>query len=303
VSKSAIEWTDETWNPIAGCTKVSAGCKHCYAEQMAKRLVAMGQEKYAGTVDESGRWTGKITFDEKALLAPLRWKKSRMVFVNSMSDLFHEGVPDEFIDRVFGVMSVTPEHTYQILTKRPARMAAYLSKPWPALAAGLRGMAYRIHDCAIEIAREVGISKINSWDSLPAFATGQPWPLPNVWLGTSVEHQEAADERIPHLLKCPAAVRFLSCEPLLEAVDLGNFMCDYWRHGLTLGNYLDWVICGGESGPGARSMHPDWARSIRDQCVAAKVPFFFKQWRGHNKKLAGRRLDDREWNQFPEIPQ
>lgn len=279
MAKSSIEWTDATWNPIAGCSKVSAGCKNCYAERMAKRLIAMGKEKYVGTVDAQGRWTGKINFDEAALVAPLRWKKPRMVFVNSMSDLFHEAVPDKFIDRVFAVMALCPQHTFQVLTKRPERMAVYLAE----LAVGPR---------VLERIEWTGAKMVEDGDR---FHVDQ-WPLPNVWLGGSVENQEQADKRIPKLLECPAAVRFLSCEPLLGAVRVD----DIYHYGAILkplvglrweqradgfhlfpkarGPKIDWVICGGESGPNARPMHPDWARGLRDQCQAAEVRFFFKQW-------------------------
>lgn len=275
MSKSTIEWTDETWNPIAGCSKVSAGCKNCYAERMAKRLVAMGVEKYVGTVDNSGRWTGFINLDWDSLRVPYRWRKPRMVFVNSMSDLFHEGVGLGSIQEVFRTMRETPEHTYQVLTKRPERMRDYVQHREPA-----------------------GVPR-------------------NVWLGVSVEDQAAADARIPALLQTPATVRFLSFEPLLGPVDL----CDWYDHKSgdacvhpldgyvsSDGSYhtwvdnnsrIHWVICGGESGPNARPMHPEWARSLRDQCVGAGVPFFFKQWGGTNKTKAGRTLDGREWNEFP----
>lgn len=272
MGKSNIEWTDETWNPIVGCSKVSAGCKHCYAERMAKRLVAMGAEKYLGTVGEDGHWTGQTNMSHDDLNIPFRWRKPRRVFVNSMSDLFHESIPDEFIADVFHVMAVTPWHTYQVLTKRADRM-----RSWATCAAS----------------RCLGVIP---WPHL--------WPLPNVWLGVSVEDQAAAYARIPDLLQTPAAVRFLSCEPLLGPVDLGHFLCHYWRKGLTLGNYLDWVICGGESGPGARPMHPDWARSLRDQCQEAGVPFFFKQgskanW--ENFKDFDSFPPDLQIRQFPEV--
>lgn len=280
-----IEWTNETWNPIAGCTKVSDGCKHCYAETMAKRLAAMGQSKYKPTITEAGRWSGQIVLDEKALSAPLKRQKPTMYFVNSMSDLFHENVPDDWIFKIFDVMKQTPQHTYQILTKRPERMRNYM---------------------------------VTHQQPQDYYNTG--WqPLPNVWLGVSVENQQAADERIPQLLKTPAAVRFLSCEPLLGPVDLSPWLhakaacsgcgyrtadpralggckgycydpsgksCDAWPCPSCAGlhcwsgsfTHLDWVIVGGESGPGARPLHPDWVRTLRDQCAAAGVPFFFKQW-------------------------
>jgi protein gp37 len=264
---SKIEWTTDTWNPIAGCTKVSAGCTHCYAEIMANRLAAMERarneqsfwaadgkepsEKYQNVVNEQGRWNGKITFVEKALQKPLQRKKPTTYFVNSMSDLFHENVPDEWIDRVFHIMALCPEHTFQVLTKRPDRMLEYLTNP---------------------VIQQV----------YPGL------PLSNVWLGVSVENQAAADARIPLLLQTPAAVRFLSIEPLLGPVDLQKYLYPLptardLRHDLppdysVKPKPLHWVIVGGESGPGARPMHPDWARSLRDQCQAAGVPFFFKQW-------------------------
>lgn len=294
MSKSKIEWTDVVWNPIAGCSKVSAGCKHCYAERLAARCVAMGVEKYVGTVDGAGRWTGKVNFDEKALLAPLGWRKPRMVFVNSMSDLFHPEVPDEWVDRVFAVMALCPQHVFQVLTKRPERMAEYF-----------------------EFIKRRFMSPRSFWSHIPQEHHDRldenpvAWPLPNVWLGVSVENQATADERVLKLAKCPAAVRFLSCEPLLEGISLafafvnireqtheetgekrrvdldGNVLpisgaeaysmnyCDPFRR-----KNIDWVICGGESGVGygIRPMHPDWARGLRDQCVGAGVPFFFKQW-------------------------
>jgi protein gp37 len=256
MSASNIEWTDITWNPTTGCEKVSRGCKHCYAETMTKRLAAMGQEKYQGILTPTGRFNGKVRTHESELGKPFTWgKKPKMVFVNSMSDLFHEDVPFAFIDKVFAVMEATPQHTYQILTKRPDRMAEYFNSG----RLQVKIMAdYHRGGC-----------------------------LPNVWLGTSVENQSAADERIPHLLKCPAAVRFLSCEPLVGAV---NFRWAKWvdwdveraakgsifhMDGL---NNIHWVIAGGESGHHATPMHPDWLRQLRDQCEAAGVAFFFKQW-------------------------
>ena len=217
MSKSKIEWTDVVWNPVAGCSKVSAGCKHCYAERMAARCVAMGVEKYVGTVDGAGRWTGKVNFDEKALLAPLGWRKPRMVFVNSMSDLFHPEVPFEWVDRVFAVMALCPQHVFQVLTKRPERMAAYLVSPFRA--------GDEIHDAISDI-QAARMTESEHWSAdhdVPA------WPLPNVWLGASVENQAMADERVPVLLGCPAAVRFLSCEPLLGAVDLSAWLVERKR--------------------------------------------------------------------------
>jgi protein gp37 len=297
---TGIEWTDETWNPIAGCSDVSEGCRHCYARGMAKRLSAMGMAKYQGltVLQGSGRgvmrtvWTGKIAFDEAMLRRPLGWKRPRRIFVNSMSDLFHPGVTDEQIDRIFAVMALCPQHTFQVLTKRPERMLAY-SEP------SNRRVKLRL----VEM-EEAGI--INRALEEAAQARVSAWPLPNLWLGVSVEDQKAADARIPLLLQTPAAVRFLSCEPLLGPVDLTHYLhldetnggadfrgvngwgYDEWSGGFTGPTTsndscyapepgLHWVIVGGESGPGARPMHPGWARILRDQCAAAGVPYFFKQ--------------------------
>ncbi|KKN32686.1 hypothetical protein LCGC14_0811470 [marine sediment metagenome] len=310
---SKIEWTDETWNPVAGCTRVSPGCQHCYAERMAKRQIAMGNKNYEGTVDKHGRWTGKINLIPDALEKPLRWCKPRRVFVNSMSDLFHEDVPDEFIGKVFAVMGdwKCSGHTFQILTKRPERM------------------------CQIVLKHIIK-------------------PFPNVHLGVSVENQATANERIPWLLKTPAAVRWISLEPMLGPVDLRPWLgpeifcelcdvacpeCPYEKAvvcdedicdetGYLAPRTLDSIVVGGESGPGARPMHPDWPRSVRDQCQEAGIAFFFKQWGawGPNqsfdhglgrknekehyfdsrnrvyrvgKKSAGRILDGRTWDELP----
>ena len=283
-----IEWvknsdgtSGQTWNPLAGCTIKSPGCTNCYAMKMAKRCEAMGIEKYAGTtmtVKGKAVWTGKINFDEKALFAPLKRKKPTMYFVNSMSDLFHEDVPYEWIDKVFAVMALCPQHTFQVLTKRADRMRGYLSG---FTCDGAR----RFH---VTRAAETMMQK---------FFGGFDWPLKNVWVGVSVEDQKRADERIPDLLATPAAVRWLSMEPLLGPVDLTNVagkVPEYGTskaHGMdTLTPYnrilrpqLDWIVVGGESGPGAREFDPDWARLIRDQCAEANVPFFMKQMGGANK--------------------
>lgn len=271
-----IEWSDRTWNPLAGCSIVSSGCVHCYAMKQAFRLEHMGQEKYKGTTrkTESGRivWSGKINLDEKALLQPLEWKKPQRVFVNSMSDLFHENVPFGWIDRVFAIMALTPNITYQVLTKRPDRMARYLNQGryeyW------LGDMGNLVEDYPHPVNK--------------LYPNGMPLVLPNVWLGTTVENQEQADKRIPDLLNCPAAVRFVSCEPLLGPVDLDNTDSIHetnWLTGINpeypeegIGPKIHWVIAGGESGTDARPSHPDWFRSLRDQCKAAGVAFFFKQW-------------------------
>ena len=237
--KTKIEWTEATWNPVTGCTKVSQGCKHCYAEREWPRLTKL-VPAYAG------RAFSDVRCHPERLEQPLRWKKPRRIFVNSMSDLFHEDVPVDFIEQVFDMMKRCPQHTFQILTKRAGRMQFIL---WSEL----------------------------DWE-----------PLPNVWLGVSVEDQATADERIPLLLDTPAAVRWISAEPLLNDLDIRWWLQEKMlRPGVMNGaayinshmdNRLDWVVVGGESGPKARPMHPDWARSLRDQCAAAGVPFLFKQW-------------------------
>ena len=248
-----IEWTDATWNPMAGCSIVSPGCHKCYAMRTAYRLEAMGQEKYQGTTEkENGRilWTGKINLDEKALSIPLKKKKPTTWFVNSMSDLFHEDVPFEFVDKVFAVMALCPQHTFQVLTKRPERMAEYLSTA---------------------MCRIAGV--LDSEFKLGPFPNGIVWPKRNIWLGTSVEDQQRADERIPHLLRCPATVRFLSCEPLLGPIDLLLSAPELDD----IGCGIDWVIAGGESGPGARRCDIENIRFIVRQCRDASVPCFVKQ--------------------------
>ncbi len=326
---SLIEWTDETWNPVTGCTKVSQGCKNCYAERIYERF-------------HPGQKFTTVRTHTSRLQIPIHWKKPRMIFVNSMSDLFHESVDPDFIAQVFRIMEQTPHHTYQILTKRPAQMLAWFK-------------AYNAEK-----------------------------PLPNVWLGVSVEDQKTANERIPLLIQVPAAVKFLSCEPLLGLINLAesigesedddwyevnllqdanddhepeelieeceaesdwiNYGSDLvtnpewkewhswrrWRAGMfKLGRKIDWLICGGESGPHARPMHPNWARELRDQCEVASIPFFFKQWGEFiyneapsnsvfsdnspvpptmnpvaytrvGKKRAGHLLDGQEYRQFPQ---
>lgn len=232
-TNSSIEWTDATWNPLTGCTKISPGCQHCYAERMSIRLQAMGQANYVNGF--------RLTLHEEMLGQPLTWRKPRTVFVNSMSDLFHKDVPDGFIQRVFAVMRQASRHRFQVLTKRSERLARMSSEiDWPA----------------------------------------------NVWMGVSVENADYTF-RIDHLRQTGAAVKFLSLEPLLGPLpdlDLSG---------------IDWVIAGGESGPGARPMASGWVTEIRDQCVTAGVPFFFKQWGGVIKSRTGRELDGRTWNQMP----
>lgn len=280
--KSGIEWTDATWNPVAGCAPVSPGCLNCYAATMAGRLERMGQEKYAGTTEKRGPrrvFNGRINLDEGALGIPLGWKRPRRIFVNSMSDLFHEDVPWEFVDRVFAVMALARNHAFQILTKRPGRMRDYMLS---------RAKSASFWKDAVPEGRSL------EWEGISLVR----FPLRNVWLGVSVEDQRTADERIPLLLKTPTAVRFVSYEPALGPVDfhLQDSQREViWRR-LNSGSYerqiLHWIIAGGESGPGARPAHPDWFRSARDQCQAAGVAFFMKQITEKGKKVP--------WEKWPE---
>lgn len=232
-TRSNIEWTESTWNPVTGCTKISQGCKNCYAERMAKRLHAMGSERYRNKF--------AVTLHPDLVEMPKRWRAPRLVFVNSMSDLFHPEIPEDYISRVFRTMVECPQHTFQVLTKRSDRLAELA----PVL----------------------------------------PWAK-NIWIGASVENRRVI-RRVAELVSVPAAVRFLSCEPLIGALD-----------NLPLKG-IHWVIVGGESGPRARPMQAEWALSILRQCRAAGVPFFFKQWGGPRKDLTGRRLNGREYDEMP----
>ena len=338
-----IEWTDATWNVVTGCEKVSPGCDNCYAETFAERWRGIPGHHFENGFD--------VTLRPERIQLPLKWRKPRRVFVNSMSDLFHKDIPDDFIANAFATMAATPRHTYQVLTKRHGRMRSLLSS-----------------DTFAELVLNWGRATMRREDPRLQ-AIHQEWPLPNVWLGVSVEDQQRADLRIPALVDTPAAVRFLSCEPLLGPVDLGAWMPDghaSWRcqgpdcrrfysgslqqhcpdcgreghwtgshtgNGRPNGQPIGWVIVGGESGRGARPMSPYWATALRDQCVKAEVPFFFKQWGeytptgylviggtskgvllagdpvddlGHRvelarvgKKNAGRELDGRTWDEFP----
>jgi protein gp37 len=246
MADTTIEWTDATWNPVAGCAILTAGCANCYAMRMAARLEAMGVEKYSGLTRKTGgraKWTGEIRLDVMSLSIPMSWRQPRKVFVNSMSDLFHPDVPVDFIATVWGVMEECKHHIFQILTKRPERMAQVLAK-----------------DC---------------------FRT-----LPNVWLGTSVENNEVVG-RIDDLRRVPAAVRFVSLEPLIGSVSDADL------------TDIQWAIVGGESGPKARPMDPAWVDEIKDLCDDAGAAFFFKQWGGVNKKQTGRIYRGRTWDQFP----
>ncbi|MFN3827825.1 MAG: DUF5131 family protein [Micavibrio sp.] len=304
--KSGIEWTDATWNPLAGCSIVSAGCTNCYAMKQAARLLDKPGSHYEGTtkkVNGNAVWTGKVSLaPDHIITQPLHWKRPRRIFVNSMSDLFHESVPNEWIDRIFAIMALCPHHIFQVLTKRPERMREYFEKNFHPHHVAARADKYS-PGCHDEIA-------------------SIKFPLKNVWLGVSVEDQASANKRIPFLMDTPAAVRFLSCEPLLESVNLERIVIssfprleflnafDGWKStkisACTFGNDptnlkgIDWVIVGGESGPGTRAMHPDWVRSLRDQCTAASVPFFFKQW-GEFSPVYDRDNNDTDWRKCSEI--
>lgn len=279
-----IEWTDATWNPITGCSIVDAGCTNCYAMQLAGTRLKHHPSRAGLTRETGGRpkWTGEVRFNKQWLDQPLRWRRPRMIFVCAHGDLFHESVPDTWIDQVFAVMALAPRHTFQVLTKRPDRAAEYLA--YSARAATV---------LPVELLARNSIA-----------AQRDHWPLPNVWLGTSASDQASADLRIPQLLDCPAAVRFVSAEPLLGPLILsrlkfsGGAEIDALRgrdlETGRLGPALDLVIAGGESGRGARPMHPDWARSLRDQCVASGVPFFFKQV-GEWAVEIDRERDDPDW--------
>lgn len=327
---STIEWTDATWNVVTGCTKVSPGCDHCYAETFA--------ERWRGTPGHHFENGFDLTLRPERLELPLKWKKPRRIFVNSMSDLFHSGVPEDFIAKVWTVMEATPQHTYQILTKRHARLRSVV-----------RRIAWRLPTTEERRAGQHGHRAYVQASELLNEHLGPPRVLPNVWLGVSVEDQQRADLRIPALLETPAAVRFISAEPLLGPVDLSQWMgalncgcgsepggpftgCSAGCMELAPGG-LDWVIVGGESGHGARPMHPGWARTLRDQCTGAGVPFFFKQFgewaptgrvgigrsdprellvgkpdergfreeiRRVGKKAGGRELDGRTWDEYPD---
>lgn len=318
MGNTSIEWTDKSWNPIRGCSVVSEGCRNCYAMQVAARFSGDDPKTgkplaYKGLAyrNESGaHWTGEVRLIEEHLDDPLRWRKPARIFVNSMSDLFHESIPDEWIHKIFQVMYDAKQHVFQVLTKRPERMLRVIS---------------------------------NS-----VYLTNAP--LENVWLGVSIEDQETADKRLPLLLHTPAAVRWVSAEPLLGPINLERWLCscpvkcemDSGSIPCSSDGYLDWLVVGGESGPRARPMNPAWASSLRDQCVAAGVPFFFKQWgawgetatlgfgdspraethvfetgesiktfggsvpfgiemRRVGKKEAGRMLDGRTWDQLPTL--
>ncbi|MEQ9518481.1 MAG: phage Gp37/Gp68 family protein [Parvibaculum sp.] len=350
--KTKIEWADATWNPIVGCSVVSPGCTNCYAMKLAgtrmknhpTRQGLTGESK-AGPV-----WNGQVRFNEKELLKPLSWRKPRKIFVCAHSDLFQEAVPDEWIDKVFAIMALCPQHTFQVLTKRPERMREYMQDEFVTCRWHLAAFMHHQKEfqAGVRVFGSISVDEDDEWHV--------PMPLPNVWLGVSVEDQTRADERIPVLLATPAAKRFVSAEPLLGPVDLSQIVSregeifnslslEEWaafpdapevKHTPGAGALIDWVIVGGESGKNARPMHPDWVRSLRDQCKDADVPFFFKQWGewapwdddnwslpdgcddvlAHErartiggveflpvgKRSAGAKLDSKEHREFPDAP-
>jgi protein gp37 len=341
--KTKILWADATLNPAYGCSKVSPACDNCYAARMADRMAHNVQvcQYFEGLTDKNHEWTGRVNLFPERMEQALKWMRPRRIFVGSMTDLFHEDVPVDFLDQVFAVMAMACQHTFMILTKRPDRMRQYIK--------GVQGVP-------IDSPRDFVL--FDSWRAVHGEHYGQRlWPLPNVWLGVTVENQAMDDARIPILLDTPAAKRFVSIEPMLGTVDLGHHLTSCFGcgnqgstemclnrpgsgHDLCRAcgkgdnpNGLDWVICGGETGPGARPLRPDWARGLRDQCAAADVPFMFKQWgdfgpcpgtdcgfydrscatrervfevgEGHmcrvGKRVAGRMLDGVEHNGIPEI--
>jgi protein gp37 len=297
--KTGISWTDATWNCVRGCSRVSEGCRHCYAERVAARFSGPGQpyEGLAevrrtsmhggapplggGIVRSEPRWTGEVRLVPEHLADPLRWRRPRRVFVNSMSDLFHEKLSNEAIAAVFGVMAAASRHTFQVLTKRAERMRDWFSWVDRQAAEDCWTRAELCRVSALNVVEpsdgKLTDSDYNAIKNIMPVKDGR-WPLPNVWLGVSVEHQAAADERIPLLLETPAAVRFLSCEPLLGPIDLRRWtLAEHGRRDIGAAPGLSWVIAGCESGPGARPADVAWFRSLRDQCAAAGVPFFLKQ--------------------------
>lgn len=346
-----IEWCEKTWNPVIGCTKISPGCKNCYAEIMAKRLKGVYESKstdslrgYAKVIDsgpDGSQWSGKTFFNEEKIYESLSWKKPRHIFVCSMADLFHDTVLDSWIDRVMAMIALTPRHTYHILTKRPERMEEYFSRGKNKLAEAWKEACY-----------EIGVgSGDDDVDTPPCFIHNRcfgyteksttEWPLTNLCLDVTIENQEMANYRIPFLLRTPAAKRGVSVEPMLGEIDFYDITLngEYYNtlkgfgdisgsNGKFGGPKIDWVICGGESGSKARPTHPDWVRSLRDQCQDAGTPFFFKGWGEYRpcdvddiihipdsklhedhkaqivyaklgKKHTGAIIDEKEWREMP----
>ncbi len=328
-----IEWCTETWNPIIGCRKLSPGCDNCFALRMAKRLASIGIEGYENVVF-GNYWSGKQYFNDVTILKPLSWRKPRMIFITSMGDIFHLS-NNQWIDKVMAIVALSPMHTFLVLTKRSRCLHAYFDRPKDLLIQKWEDAIY-----------EMGLCDKNDDPDAPACylhnRLQDEWPMKNLWLGVTAENQDRADERVPFLLATPAARRFVSVEPMLGSVDLVNVYepprpaatppAGGENTNLKQLGFIDWVICGGESGPGARPMHPDWVRFLQSECHCAGVPFFFKQWgewlpsynigerleefkfknlpREHvfedgihtyrvGKKAAGAHLDGKEYKEYP----
>ncbi|WP_238241918.1 phage Gp37/Gp68 family protein [Methylobacterium iners] len=296
---STIEWTDATWNPITGCAVISPGCTNCYAMGLAGTRLKNHPSRAGLTLDTAAGpvWNGQVRLNEEWLLQPLQWRRPRLIFVCAHGDLFAPGVPDAWIDRVFAVMALADWHTFQVLTKRSARMREYLTHPLvkARIAMAMAKITAKSSLAEMERGRQIVVQ----------MESPEGWPLPNVWKGVSAEDQRRADQRIPDLLATPAAVRYVSAEPLLGPIDFravlkmlggGTLEVDALTGIETMtpvkpdpcrGSRLDWIIVGGESGPGARPMHPAWARAIRDQCEAARVAFHFKQYGAWAPEMRG----------------
>lgn len=273
-----IEWCAETWNPIVGCSKISPGCDNCYAEKMARRLAGMGQEKYKGVICGDG-WTGDCKFSIDEFKKPFSWKKGRMIFVCSMGDIFHKNVPFEWVDHVIATVISAPQHKYLILTKRPEIMQKYFEELY-AYKRDIIRAAKRI----LDLLRPLHLP-------LPLFSLMDNLynPIENLWLGVTGENQKEFNRRVPILLEIPTAIRYVSIEPMLGPVEAGSALGDEWSsleekyRILPYKTKLDWVILGGETGPGARKLKPGYVREIREQCEDSSTPFFFKSWGGKDK--------------------
>jgi protein gp37 len=291
-----IEWADETINPIVGCSRISPGCEKCYAAKAAKSPRLQQFPQYQAV----GKWDGTVEFVKSQLIKPLSWKKPKRIFVCSMADLFHANVPDEWIHQVMAVVALSPQHTFQILTKRPERMKEYFSQP---------NLWVKWYEAASVNLWDAVSEKFGGLINLQQYFTLQPFPLPNLWLGTSTENQQMADKRIPILLQIPAAIRFLSCEPLLEEIDfrqagaIQKLISDSYEWEL-VNEDIQWIVAGGESGPQSRPCHIEWIESIVQQCQQSQTPVFVKQL-GANAYYQGQRFKtrDRKSGEIEEFPE